>query len=204
MLMYVDQLNLTHWEWIGIFFYWLMTIVWRLGYIFSNKNPRYFLHSRRSKLLLVTIWSRPCGPTDEANSHRRYSRHYVTRSDEASSHQRYSRLHVTRMIFTDPYSLQQNDIVKRKNWSIMNMVRSLLKSKNMPKELWSEAIDCGVYLSNCCPTRSIINKNAYWWRCCHKLSEGSFEEIQNGKFANQWVLWSRRIYQGTLVEILSI
>lgn len=62
MLMYVDQLNLTHLEWIGIFFYWLMTIVWRLGYIFSNKNPRYFLHSRRSKLLSVTIWSRPCDP----------------------------------------------------------------------------------------------------------------------------------------------
>lgn len=112
MLMYVDQLNLTHWEWIGIFFYWLMTIVWRLGYIFSNKNPRYFLHSRRSKLLLVTIWSRPCGPTDEANSHRRYSRHYVTRSDEASSHQRYSRLHVTRMIFTDPYSLHRTTLWK--------------------------------------------------------------------------------------------
>ena len=31
----------------------------------------------------------------------------------------------------------------------------MLKSKKMPKEFWTEAIDCAIYLSNRCPTRSV-------------------------------------------------
>lgn len=34
-----------------------------------------------------------------------------------------------------PYTLQQNDVSKRKNQLIMNMVISMLKRKNFPKEL---------------------------------------------------------------------
>jgi transposase InsO family protein len=59
---------------------------------------------------------------------------------------------------TVPRSPQQNGVVERKNWSILNMARSMLKSKKMPKELWAEAIDCAVYLSNRCPTRSVQGK----------------------------------------------
>jgi transposase InsO family protein len=34
---------------------------------------------------------------------------------------------------TAPYSPQQNDVAERKNRTILDMVRSMLKSKNMPK-----------------------------------------------------------------------
>ena len=34
----------------------------------------------------------------------------------------------------------------------------MLKSKNMPKEFWAEAVDCAVYLSNRCPSKSLDNK----------------------------------------------
>jgi hypothetical protein len=37
------------------------------------------------------------------------------------------------------------------------MVRSMLKSKNMPKEFWAEAIDCAVYLLNRYKTSSLEN-----------------------------------------------
>ncbi|KAK2989940.1 hypothetical protein RJ640_013864 [Escallonia rubra] len=47
---------------------------------------------------------------------------------------------------TIPYSPQQNGVVERKNRSIVNMTRSMLKSKNLPKEFWAEAVDCAVYL----------------------------------------------------------
>ncbi|KAK2981153.1 hypothetical protein RJ640_013475 [Escallonia rubra] len=43
---------------------------------------------------------------------------------------------------TIPYSPQQNGVVERKNRSILNMTRSMLKSKNLPKEFWAEAVDC--------------------------------------------------------------
>ncbi|GKD48884.1 retrovirus-related pol polyprotein from transposon TNT 1-94 [Tanacetum coccineum] len=38
------------------------------------------------------------------------------------------------------------------------MVRSMLKSKKMPKEFWAEAVDCAVYLLNRCPSKSLDNK----------------------------------------------
>ncbi|KAK3026762.1 hypothetical protein RJ639_040301 [Escallonia herrerae] len=56
------------------------------------------------------------------------------------------------------YSPQQNRVVERKNRLIVNMTRSMLKSKNLPKEFWAEAVDCAVYLSNRCPTRSVWNQ----------------------------------------------
>ena len=34
----------------------------------------------------------------------------------------------------------------------------MLKSKKMPKEFWVEVIDCAIYLSNCCPIRSVQGK----------------------------------------------
>ena len=59
---------------------------------------------------------------------------------------------------TVPRSPQQDGVAEKKNWSILNMARSMLKSKKMPKELWAEAVDCAVYLSNRCPTRSVQGK----------------------------------------------
>ncbi|KAK2979863.1 hypothetical protein RJ640_002776 [Escallonia rubra] len=59
---------------------------------------------------------------------------------------------------TIPYSPQQNGVVERKNRSIVNMTRSMLKSKNLPKEFWAEAVDCAVYLSNRSSTRSVWNQ----------------------------------------------
>jgi transposase InsO family protein len=55
-------------------------------------------------------------------------------------------------------SPQQNGVAERKNRSILNMAISMLKSKKMPKELWAKAVDCAVYLSNRCPTRSVQEK----------------------------------------------
>jgi transposase InsO family protein len=63
-----------------------------------------------------------------------------------------------RRLLMVPTSPQQNGVVERKNMTILNMTRSMLKTKRMPKEFWAEAIDCAVYLSNCCPTKSLWNK----------------------------------------------
>ena len=35
------------------------------------------------------------------------------------------------------------------------MVRSMLKTKKMPKEFWAKAVDCVVYLLNRCPTKGL-------------------------------------------------
>ncbi|KAJ7957455.1 Retrovirus-related Pol polyprotein from transposon TNT 1-94 [Quillaja saponaria] len=59
---------------------------------------------------------------------------------------------------TVPMTPQQNGVAERKNRTILNMARCLLKSKNMPKEFWAEAVSCAVYLSNRCPTKGVENQ----------------------------------------------
>jgi transposase InsO family protein len=65
--------------------------------------------------------------------------------------------HGIRRHLTVPCSPQQNGVAERKNQTILDMVRSVLKSKNMPKEFWAEVVDCVVYLLNRCKTSSLEN-----------------------------------------------
>ncbi|KAL4304010.1 hypothetical protein GQ457_10G012770 [Hibiscus cannabinus] len=58
---------------------------------------------------------------------------------------------------TVPRSPQQNGIAERKNRTILNMARSMLKAKNMPKEFWAEVVSCAVYLSNRSPRKNVDN-----------------------------------------------
>jgi hypothetical protein len=46
-------------------------------------------------------------------------------------------------------------MVERKNRNILNMARSMLKTKKMPKDFWVDAVDYAIYLSNRCPTKSL-------------------------------------------------
>lgn len=45
---------------------------------------------------------------------------------------------------------------------ILNLARSMLKSKNLPKEFWAKVVACTVYLSNLSPTRKM------YWKRHHK------------------------------------
>ncbi|GAA0173738.1 transmembrane signal receptor [Lithospermum erythrorhizon] len=58
---------------------------------------------------------------------------------------------------TVPRTPQQNGVAERKNRTILNMVRSMLKNKKMLKEFWTEAVSCAVYLSNRSFTKSLKN-----------------------------------------------
>jgi hypothetical protein len=58
---------------------------------------------------------------------------------------------------TAAYTPQQNGVSERRNRTIMNMVRSLLASKNMPKAFWPEAVKWSVYVLNRSPTFSVKN-----------------------------------------------
>jgi len=56
-----------------------------------------------------------------------------------------------RRFLTAPYSPQQNGVDERKNKIILDMVRSMLKSKKMPKEFCAEVVQCAIYVQNRCP-----------------------------------------------------
>ena len=82
------------------------------------------------------------------------------RGGEFTSHefQEFCEAHGIRQPLTVPRSPQQNCVAERKNRTILDIARSMLKSKGMPKEFWAEAVACAVYLSNRSPTRSVWGK----------------------------------------------
>lgn len=56
---------------------------------------------------------------------------------------------------TTTYTPQQNDITERKNRTVMNMVRSMLSSRKVPKNFWAEAVTWTFYILNRCPTFAV-------------------------------------------------
>ncbi|KAL4573495.1 hypothetical protein LXL04_020303 [Taraxacum kok-saghyz] len=58
---------------------------------------------------------------------------------------------------TTRYIPQQNGIAERKNMTLLEMARSMLKSKNLSNSLWAEAVACAGYLSNRASTKALDN-----------------------------------------------
>ena len=53
------------------------------------------------------------------------------------------------------YTPQQNGLAERMNKTILERVRCMLLSANLPKSFWGEAVNTVVYLINRCPSVSL-------------------------------------------------
>lgn len=60
-----------------------------------------------------------------------------------------------------PYTPQHNGITERRNRSILNMTKSILKAKEMPRRFQGEATSTIVYILNRYPTKKIVEKTPY-------------------------------------------
>ena len=56
---------------------------------------------------------------------------------------------------TAAYTPQQNGVAERKNRTIMNIVRSMLSEKQIPKNFWPEAVNWTVHVLNRSPTLAV-------------------------------------------------
>lgn len=56
---------------------------------------------------------------------------------------------------TAAYTPQQNGVAERKNRTVLNMVRSMMTGKNVPKRFWPEATNWSVYILNRSPTTAV-------------------------------------------------
>ena len=56
---------------------------------------------------------------------------------------------------TAAYTPQQNGVAERKNRTIMNMVRSMLSEKQVPKNFWPEAVNWTTHVLNRSPTLAV-------------------------------------------------
>jgi hypothetical protein len=59
---------------------------------------------------------------------------------------------------TTPYTPQHNGLDERRNRSMLDMTRSMLKMKKMPNTFWREAVRTSTYILNRCPTKK-LNQN---------------------------------------------
>lgn len=63
--------------------------------------------------------------------------------------------------FTAPYSLEQNGVAERKNRTVIEMVRSMLKEMNLPTFLWAEVVARAVFILNRSPTSTIKDRTPF-------------------------------------------
>ncbi|MCO5599133.1 hypothetical protein L7F22_053233 [Adiantum nelumboides] len=71
---------------------------------------------------------------------------------------------------TMPYTPQQNGVVERKNRSLMEMDRCMLKAKSLPHKLWMEAVACAAHVLNKFPTCALKTITPYEARYDRKPS----------------------------------
>ena len=120
---------------------------------FSRKTWVYFLKEKSDALKVFKEFK---ALTKVESNHKLVA----VRSDRGGEYtynafQAYCKEQEIRHQLTAAYTPQQNGIAERKNKTILNMTRSMLKEKNLPKELWAEAIACSIYLLNRCPINSV-------------------------------------------------
>ena len=81
------------------------------------------------------------------------------RGGEYNSHEfeNFCENHGIKRQLTTAYTPQHNGVCKRKNCTIMNMVRSLLTKSGIPKSFWPEAVNWSIYILNRSPTLAVQN-----------------------------------------------
>lgn len=62
---------------------------------------------------------------------------------------------------TASYTPQQNGVAERKNRSLVEMAKSMLKAKNLPKSFWAEAIHTAAYILNRSSTSALSNQTPF-------------------------------------------
>jgi hypothetical protein len=63
--------------------------------------------------------------------------------------------HGVKRQLTAAYTPQQNGVSERKNRTLLNMVRSMIAARGVPKRFWPEAVKWAAYVMNRCPTFAV-------------------------------------------------
>ena len=62
-------------------------------------------------------------------------------------------------------SPDQNDVVERRNQTLVDMLRSILSNSDLPKFLWIDTRKTTVYILNGVPTKAVLKTPFELWKC---------------------------------------
>jgi len=62
---------------------------------------------------------------------------------------------------TAPYTPEQNGEAERKSRTVVEMGRSMMNARAIPKRFWAEAVSTAVYLLNMLPTKAVYDLTPY-------------------------------------------
>ncbi|GJY85512.1 retrovirus-related pol polyprotein from transposon TNT 1-94 [Tanacetum coccineum] len=92
---------------------------------------------------------------------------------------------ITRQL-TAPYTPEQNDVAERKNRTVVEMARSMLKQKGMPHSFWAEGVATAVHILNLSPTKAVWNQTPYEaWNGNKPSVSLEITQTQEGIFMSQ-------------------
>jgi hypothetical protein len=63
--------------------------------------------------------------------------------------------------FSAPYTLQQNDVVERKNMTLLDMARTMLGEFKTPERFWTEAVNTACHAINRVYLHRLLKKTSY-------------------------------------------
>ena len=100
---------------------------------------------------------------------------------------------------------QQNDVVERRNQTLLDMVRSMISYSDLPKFLWGYALEIEAYILNSVPTKYVSNtlielwaghkpslQHYRIWRCLAYLLKGNTRKLKTKLFLCYFVGYSKR------------
>jgi transposase InsO family protein len=94
---------------------------------------------------------------------------------------------------SSPYVPQQNGIVECKNWTLVEMARTMFDEHRTPKRFWAKVINIACHASNRIFLRAFLNKTSYELRLgwppkvshfrvfgvrCFVLKHGNLDKIE--------------------------
>lgn len=122
---------------------------------YSRKTWAYFLLHKSEALSIFKKYK----VSVEKESGERISCLRTDRGGEFTSSEfnDFCSTHGIKRQLTTAYTPQQNGVAERKNRTIMNMVRSMLSGKELPKQFWAEAVNWSIYVINRSPTTAVPN-----------------------------------------------
>jgi transposase InsO family protein len=85
----------------------------------------------------------------------------VLRTDNGSEFASYCADESVQRHYSAPYNPQQNDVIERRNQTVVGMAQALLKQREMPAVFWGEAVVTAVYILNRLPIKALNGRTPY-------------------------------------------